>query len=77
MTELLKTPERTPPPAGREPAFGQWFTRTVLRNGPLGGLIALVVVMAVLSKDFLTDRTSSTSACRRRSPRSSPSASRS
>lgn len=32
---------------------GQWFTRAVLRNGPLGGLIALVVVMAVLSRDFL------------------------
>lgn len=32
---------------------GQWFTGAVLRNGPLGGLIALVVVMAVLSQDFL------------------------
>lgn len=32
---------------------GQWFTGAVLRNGPLGGLIALVVVMAVLSRDFL------------------------
>ncbi|AOP46000.1 sugar ABC transporter permease [Streptomyces lydicus] len=32
---------------------GQWFSRAVLRNGPLGGLIALVVVMAVLSRDFL------------------------
>lgn len=35
---------------------GQWFTRAVLRNGPLGGLIALVVVMAVLSRDFLNGR---------------------
>ncbi len=34
-------------------ALGQWFARAVLRNGPLGGLIALVVVMAVLSRDFL------------------------
>ncbi|CAM5341209.1 hypothetical protein SABIM44S_00667 [Streptomyces abikoensis] len=34
-------------------APGQWFARAVLRNGPLGGLIALVVVMAVLSRDFL------------------------
>ncbi|POX38953.1 sugar ABC transporter permease [Streptomyces sp. Ru73] len=33
--------------------FGPWFSRAVLRNGPLGGLIALVVVMAVLSRDFL------------------------
>ncbi|WTJ03989.1 ABC transporter permease [Streptomyces lydicus] len=32
---------------------GQWFSRAVLRNGPVGGLIALVVVMAVLSRDFL------------------------
>ncbi|GAA0472504.1 hypothetical protein GCM10009544_38120 [Streptomyces stramineus] len=32
---------------------GQWFARAVLRNGPLGGLVALVVVMAVLSRDFL------------------------
>ncbi len=39
----------------RVPGTGpaQWFTRAVLRNGPLGGLIALVVVMAALSKDFL------------------------
>ncbi|GGU57325.1 hypothetical protein GCM10010211_22650 [Streptomyces albospinus] len=33
--------------------FGPWFSRAVLRNGPLGGLVALVVVMAVLSRDFL------------------------
>lgn len=32
---------------------GQWFSGAVLRNGPLGGLAALVVVMAVLSRDFL------------------------
>lgn len=37
-------------------ASGQWFARAVLRNGPLGGLIALVVVMAVLSRDFLNGR---------------------
>ncbi|MBH1937394.1 ABC transporter permease [Streptomyces sp. AV19] len=42
--EVLRAPGGTP---------GQWFTRAVLRNGPLGGLAALVVVMAVLSKDFL------------------------
>ncbi|GAA3174521.1 hypothetical protein GCM10017688_27300 [Streptomyces ramulosus] len=55
MTELLKKPEETPPAldAGRGAALGGWFTRAVLKNGPLGGLIALVVVMAVLSKDFL------------------------
>nr|WP_030984679.1 ABC transporter permease [Streptomyces sp. NRRL S-1813] len=41
---------------GRAPdrdGAGAWFSRAVLRNGPLGGLIALVVVMAVLSRDFL------------------------
>lgn len=41
---------------GRAPdrdGFGPWFSRAVLRNGPLGGLIALVVVMAALSRDFL------------------------
>ncbi|GHF23418.1 hypothetical protein GCM10010359_26960 [Streptomyces morookaense] len=32
---------------------GQWFSKAVLRNGPLGGLAALVVVMAALSGDFL------------------------
>lgn len=42
--EVLGAPGITP---------GQWFTRAVLRNGPLGGLIALVVVMAALSRDFL------------------------
>ncbi|GGX65335.1 hypothetical protein GCM10010324_07930 [Streptomyces hiroshimensis] len=42
--EVLRAP-------GSDP--GQWFTRAVLRNGPLGGLVALVVVMAVLSRDFL------------------------
>lgn len=42
--EVLAAPGSTP---------GQWFTRAVLRNGPLGGLIALTVVMAVLSRDFL------------------------
>ncbi|ARZ66569.1 sugar ABC transporter permease [Streptomyces albireticuli] len=42
--EVLRAPGSTP---------GQWFARAVLRNGPLGGLIALVVVMAVLSRDFL------------------------
>ncbi|GAB7033732.1 hypothetical protein JCM4914_51930 [Streptomyces platensis subsp. malvinus] len=36
---------------GARPAA--WFSRTVLKNGPLGGLAALVVVMAALSKDFL------------------------
>lgn len=39
--------------APSQDGFGPWFSRAVLRNGPLGGLIALVVVMAVLSKDFL------------------------
>jgi ribose transport system permease protein len=53
MTDLLKTPAATPPAPGQEHALGQWFTGAVLKNGPLGGLIALVVVMAVLSKDFL------------------------
>jgi ribose/xylose/arabinose/galactoside ABC-type transport system permease subunit len=53
MTELLKTPAHTPPPPGREHGFGRWFTGAVLKNGPLGGLLALVVVMAVLSRDFL------------------------
>ncbi len=38
-------------PGGRRPA--EWFSRAVLKNGPLGGLAALVVVMAALSKDFL------------------------
>lgn len=42
--EVLRAPGSVP---------GQWFARAVLRNGPLGGLIALVVVMAVLSRDFL------------------------
>lgn len=42
--EVLRAPGVTP---------GQWFTRAVLRNGPLGGLVALVVVMAALSRDFL------------------------
>ncbi|TBO58413.1 ABC transporter permease [Streptomyces kasugaensis] len=53
MTELLKTPAHTPSPPGREHGFGRWFTGAVLKNGPLGGLLALVVVMAVLSRDFL------------------------
>ncbi len=53
MTELLKTPAHTPAPPGREHGFGRWFTGAVLKNGPLGGLLALVVVMAVLSRDFL------------------------
>ncbi|AJT67280.1 Ribose import permease protein RbsC [Streptomyces lydicus] len=42
--------------AGRAPdrgGPGPWFSRAVLRNGPLGGLIALAAVMAVLSRDFL------------------------
>lgn len=42
---------------GRAPngeGVGAWLIRAVLKNGPLGGLIALVVVMAVLSKDFLS-----------------------
>ncbi|PSJ30197.1 sugar ABC transporter permease [Streptosporangium nondiastaticum] len=43
--EVLRAPGSSAP--------GQWFARAVLRNGPLGGLIALVVVMAVLSRDFL------------------------
>lgn len=43
--EVLRAPGSSVP--------GQWFARAVLRNGPLGGLIALVVVMAVLSRDFL------------------------
>ncbi|MGF6942497.1 ribose transport system permease protein [Streptomyces auratus] len=41
---------------GRAPGrdgLANWLSRAVLRNGPLGGLIALVVVMAVLSRDFL------------------------
>lgn len=41
---------------GRAPdrdGLAPWLNRAVLRNGPLGGLIALVVVMAVLSRDFL------------------------
>lgn len=42
--EVLRVPGSAP---------GRWFARAVLRNGPLGGLAALVVVMAVLSKDFL------------------------
>ncbi|AZQ74460.1 ABC transporter permease [Streptomyces luteoverticillatus] len=41
--EVLRTPGST----------GQWFTRAVLRNGPLGGLLALVAAMTVLSRDFL------------------------
>lgn len=40
----------TAPP---DDGFGPWFTRAVLKNGPLGGLIALIVVMAILSGDFL------------------------
>ncbi len=43
--EVLRAPGSSAP--------GQWFARAVLRNGPLGGLVALVVVMAVLSRDFL------------------------
>ncbi|RLU87554.1 sugar ABC transporter permease [Streptomyces griseocarneus] len=42
--EVLRAPGSAP---------GQWFARAVLRNGPLGGLVALTVVMAVLSRDFL------------------------
>lgn len=38
-------------PGGHRPT--EWFSRAVLKNGPLGGLAALVVVMAALSKDFL------------------------
>lgn len=53
MTELLKTPAGTPQETGPAHRLGPWFTRAVLKNGPLGGLLALVVVMAVLSRDFL------------------------
>ncbi|MCC3777224.1 ABC transporter permease, partial [Streptomyces sp. UNOB3_S3] len=41
--EVLRAPGST----------GQWFTRAVLRNGPLGGLLALIAAMTVLSRDFL------------------------
>lgn len=52
VTVDAAAPEETP--RGGEIRPGQWFRRAVLTNGPLGGLVLLAVVMAVLSQDFLS-----------------------